>query len=329
LSDPKRHHYVPRFYLRRFTDESGLLWVYDRKKDGQCRGQTPENTTVANRFYGYVRADGTYTDEIERSLAAIESEVAMVLERWDQAGHTTTPDEIALMAQFLGLMHTRVPRSVKAAKEFREIWAIEFAKLLGERRDWIEAFFKEHPPHAAMPITVDQMMESLREADERFEVAVDAKSALAESLSVAHAIAAQLADLNWCLCKASAKRQFVTSDSPLCVFAATRGGALLGAGFGLPQIEVSFPISPSTCLLADRRHNQSRLALSAEKVEVLNKRMAMHAERCVISSGCHKRTKEITKRSSHTLGRPKADRNEMARFLAPRIKSLLDRGPRK
>ena len=101
MSDPKRYHYVPRFYLRRFTDESGLLWVYDKENEGQCRAQTPENTTIANRFYGYVGADETYTDEIERSLAGIESDAAMVLNRWDQAAHRPTPDEMLSWRRFL------------------------------------------------------------------------------------------------------------------------------------------------------------------------------------------------------------------------------------
>jgi hypothetical protein len=233
------------------------------------------------------------------------------------------------MAPFLALMHTRVPRSIEASKEFMKIWDTEFMKLLGERRDWTEAFFKEHPPPTAMPITVDEMMESLRKFGEQFEVVVDSKSALAESLSATPVLAAQLANLNWCLCEAPVKRQFVTSDSPLCVFAETPNGLILGAGFGLPQIEVSFPMSPSTCLLADRRHTQSHMALSAEKVGILNNRMAMHAERFVISSGCHKRTQEITMRYSHTLGRPKLDSKASAQLLAPRIKSILDRGPLK
>ena len=28
---PKKHHYVPVFYQRYFTNDKGLLWVYDRK----------------------------------------------------------------------------------------------------------------------------------------------------------------------------------------------------------------------------------------------------------------------------------------------------------
>src|SRR5437868_6785524 len=30
--DPRKHHYVPVFYQRNFTNDAGLLWVYDRQR---------------------------------------------------------------------------------------------------------------------------------------------------------------------------------------------------------------------------------------------------------------------------------------------------------
>ena len=30
--DPRKHHYVPKFYLKKFADSDGYLWTYDRVK---------------------------------------------------------------------------------------------------------------------------------------------------------------------------------------------------------------------------------------------------------------------------------------------------------
>ena len=30
VSEPRLHHFVPQFYLRRFCDDSGRLWAWNR-----------------------------------------------------------------------------------------------------------------------------------------------------------------------------------------------------------------------------------------------------------------------------------------------------------
>lgn len=52
MSKPKRHHFLPEFYLNGFTRE-GLLCVFDRET-GEYRRQAPKNTAVIGHFYAFV-----------------------------------------------------------------------------------------------------------------------------------------------------------------------------------------------------------------------------------------------------------------------------------
>jgi hypothetical protein len=50
MNVPKLHHYVPQFYLRRFTDAAGQLWLWDRDRDRVFRTR-PNGVAAENYFY--------------------------------------------------------------------------------------------------------------------------------------------------------------------------------------------------------------------------------------------------------------------------------------
>jgi len=325
LAISKRHHYVPQFYLRYFVDADGLLHVYD--KDNQaCRSQTPGNTTVENRFYGYSDSAGNYNDDIERGLAGLESKAKHVFDRWQQSGARPESDEILLMSQFLALMHCRVPRTINAAKELMVISGFEVAKIAAERRDLLEEFFASQQAKGRPAIDTDKFLESLKNAESRFTIEANPKIALAESLSTARTVAELLASMNWCLCRAPGGWEFITSDGPLCVLAKTADAKiLLGAGFGLPSAEVHFPISPSYCLRLENRQMQRRAAVSSNFVDELNRRTAANAERYVISSRGAAKIKALTAEFAFTRNRPKLDRKVVADIMGRRLRANLER----
>jgi len=49
MSKPKRHHYLPQFYLDKFS-RSGSLYIFDRELN-EYREQTPTNTAVKSHYY--------------------------------------------------------------------------------------------------------------------------------------------------------------------------------------------------------------------------------------------------------------------------------------
>jgi len=71
----RRHHIVPKFYLRRFADQRGLL---NRVLlPGDVRHAVSINdATVAKDFYLVEEEDGSRSDRVEKLLSSIETEAA-------------------------------------------------------------------------------------------------------------------------------------------------------------------------------------------------------------------------------------------------------------
>lgn len=85
MSIPKRHHYVPKFYLERFTDSAGFLWVFDKQTDRVFQSR-PVNLAAQGWFYEASELQGTETDPIflESQFAGLETEAANITACWLQ-----------------------------------------------------------------------------------------------------------------------------------------------------------------------------------------------------------------------------------------------------
>ena len=83
MTEPKLHHYVPQFYLKRFADANSLLWVWDKLKDAIFK-TSPKNVAAENNFYLMQElADaGHDPNTMEKQLAGLEANVAMITDQW-------------------------------------------------------------------------------------------------------------------------------------------------------------------------------------------------------------------------------------------------------
>jgi hypothetical protein len=99
------------------------------------------------------------------------------------------------------------------------------------------------------------------------------KSATALNVITAFEIYKDLLTTNWCVCRAPSHEYYITGDCPLVCFVLKENGkAMFGAGFRLPNVEVSFPLTPEICLYLDRRHTQNYRAISKNFIrEIHNK----------------------------------------------------------
>jgi hypothetical protein len=103
---PKRHHYIPKFFLERFCRD-GMLWVYDRESN-EFRHQSPVNTAVIGDYYAAVGEEGGKNLDAENLLSRIETAARPVLEKVD-AGQELTSEDRQWLAVFIGFLGARVP----------------------------------------------------------------------------------------------------------------------------------------------------------------------------------------------------------------------------
>jgi hypothetical protein len=83
MSESKLHHYVPQFYLKRFADSAGRIWVWDRGED-RIFSTGPGSVAAEGNFYwlGEFAAAGEDPLTMEKQFSAIEGEVAQMTGEW-------------------------------------------------------------------------------------------------------------------------------------------------------------------------------------------------------------------------------------------------------
>jgi len=90
---PKEHHYVPRFYLKGFT-ENKKLWVYEQHQ--KPRESKPKDEASRPDFYS-LDADetGERNDAPEKQLARIESIATPIIRKLVTPRYVLTPEKAA------------------------------------------------------------------------------------------------------------------------------------------------------------------------------------------------------------------------------------------
>jgi hypothetical protein len=83
MTFPKPHHYVPRFYLERFTDAEGRLWAWDKVRNVSFP-TAPLRVAAETHFYRQddLAEAGHDPLTLEKQLADNEGEVANITGQW-------------------------------------------------------------------------------------------------------------------------------------------------------------------------------------------------------------------------------------------------------
>ena len=138
----RRHHYVPRFYLRSFLRDGRRVNLFNLKGDRVVFGASLRDQCYASRFYG---AD----DRVEKALSEIEAVAAPLLARMRDGSIPGggTPERDALIL-FLGLQLARTTAT--------QAYALKMSQLLTH-----VAFDGKAPERAMTPKQVTRVMLSL------------------------------------------------------------------------------------------------------------------------------------------------------------------------
>ncbi len=128
MSNPKRHHFIPRWYLKNFADiNSGFLHLYDKRKS-EFRRQKPEQVMTVNNYYkqSWV-AKGVDKNILEKTLSVIEHHAKKAFEKLIYNPKSLTDDDTSSMLIYLELQRIRVPRQAKVVNEQFKAMLTRFA----------------------------------------------------------------------------------------------------------------------------------------------------------------------------------------------------------
>jgi Protein of unknown function (DUF4238) len=285
----RRHHFVPRCYLKGFTVERKKrrqVTVFDAK-DRKVFTTAIDNVAL-ERDFNRVEIDGLAPDAFENAMAAFESEISAALDRIKATLSIAEADRIALINLICALA-LRNPRLRETLRDFDERVAKMVLDVTLETPERWEAqvkrareagYLKDVPKVAEL--SYEQMKKFAREAN--FRLSVPRERHIQLELETFNKMLPILLERKWLLLRAPQDSGgFITSDHPVVLTwsdPAMRRG-FHGPGFGLTGTEVFFPVSTRLAVVGAFELQEATIDVHPNAVASLNGAQVAYAERQV------------------------------------------------
>jgi len=282
VSTPKKHHYLPEFYLKKFST-AGELWVYDRERDTYDK-RRPEITAIRKGFYAIKDEHGKKDyGEVERRLSVIESHAALAIQKLDGPLKLKVV-ELNALALFVALLKFRIPAFERQMNEIGAMFAtVEEAKeLLAPSVESVQQKLEQQGYNGA-----DSLQEARRIYEKvhagEYQVDISPDFRIQKMAQYSDEITQAFLKKPWTLVRSPEGSSFITSEDPLVVieldnapdiFSYT-GPETIPAGF-----DFWIPLSPRTCLVIGNEACNGRvIKLQKTEVRAINVMIAAQCER--------------------------------------------------
>ena len=239
MSTPKSHHFVPRSYLARFSDNEGFLHVFDHQTR-LFRRQRPKEVMTVNNYYRQEWApSGVDPNIMEKTLGEwLETDAKESIDRLIHEPSTLTEADTATLLIYLEVQRIRVPRQSDMAKALIR-----------------ETLLRLAPPEAAAEIRAGRFLLTIKDSA-RFEY----------MRTLLGKLQTWFGRMEWEIVRAEDGASFVTTDSPVSLYnPATPPPA--EPGLALTGTVVFFPLDSTHVLLM--RHSKIRTEEGMSPLTVL------------------------------------------------------------
>jgi hypothetical protein len=230
----KRHHYIPKSYLKFFCDNSGQVLVY--RKDDPCKAisLSPDNTGFHKYYYSQPQPDGGKDhNALEDLFSSIEDKWPGIVDRIHRRENVN--DSLEEIFQFMGLQRARVPASRDVAEK------IHAEGVMAEARQ-LDAEGKLSPKSEGLEDILDNV-----------EVSINPHQSIHAMVPVMQATGQVFDQMGFYAVHNKTKIPFLTSDNPVIWFnpsvkdADLRPYVLQLDG----PVVLLFPVSPSLIIYGD------------------------------------------------------------------------------
>ncbi|TCU13731.1 DUF4238 domain-containing protein [Rhizobium sullae] len=159
MNTPKRHHFVPQMLLRRFCDETGRLWYYNKKapRIGVASG-APQALFYEKHFYS-LDEGGVRDTSLESYFSQLEGEANTVIEKICAAARAGRQPNLSISEKkvwnlFFYFQWKRTPDSISSKMSYAD-----FEETLAESIAEFEQRFR--------PLTGEERRRILSEAGKK------------------------------------------------------------------------------------------------------------------------------------------------------------------
>ena len=262
MSDPRKHHYLPQFYLRQFSRDGESLHQIE-KQTGKFYGCKIRDMAAIRDFH---EIDGDGVDDplaLERMLAAVESDLSVELSALLQSG-IKNERAVGHCISLLSLLRMRVP----AVKRHLEQSLESTARIVAESLE-SSGKFPPAPPG---------FEEKLKVKNLKFDIFNWRIMELMFGMATNPDVIDILASMRATFLRAPDEHLFFTCDQPVALFYHEFYPS--GVGPATKKIEISLPLSSTALLKLDHLDgdDEERQATKDEMTE-FNRRTVVMAEK--------------------------------------------------
>ncbi len=277
-SEPKRHHFLPKFYLRHFADHKKRVRMYERGRKKKAIVTSVNNAAVQSGFYTVTEESGEESQKVERLLSLIEGQAKAAIERILKGKFPPDPGDRNFLALFMALQTLRTPEH---RREY-EVMVDYTQKVLLE--GWTPDYVRERLKEKGLEPTDEAVAEIMDvvENPDKYEFVPHQNEHIKVMLSVATQVAPVIAARAWLVgdCKTAT---FITSDHPVVWYSRpTEMSRYVGVGIANAE-EVYYPLDRHYVLaLAPPGTLQERaIALVKDNVLFVNSLVAGYSHKWV------------------------------------------------
>jgi Protein of unknown function (DUF4238) len=270
-AEPKRHHFVPRFYLARWSDHDQLAV---QRRDGTHFLANPTNVAVINGFYDFRDDDGEVSKAVEKFLAdVVEGPASSAFAEIDRIGRPPTPgtDEHHAMCMFIAFQMIRTPErrdemmlaeSVRTYLDGRDLTEDVMASYLESIHLGFAPSQREvRAAHMLIGYQLTQLDPGSRE--ESMKIMYKSALTLAPRLTEMHMSVA-----------VDRKERLITADQPVLLWKRpSRRDAFEGVGIATAD-EIRLPLDAGQQLVLKHRPRPGVVRLSSSEVVQCNRDIA-------------------------------------------------------
>lgn len=239
----KRHHYIPQFFLKYFSQDKANLWVFDRVKK-EYRHQNTRKIASENKFYTYTVKGKE--ENLEDLFGMIESLAKPVLDKIIQKSKITMQEK-ADFSMFLAALRVRIPDFKKWTEEGGEKMYKKYNKITFSNRQYVENMIKKSGKKVNKK-EVDELIDFATD-ESKYSVKFPPGYWLGTMLKLSLDVAAIFIDSNWDVYHFKRKYALVTSDNPVVLVPPKNYHPFYGYGLATPGTVKVISLSPSVCLV--------------------------------------------------------------------------------
>ena len=283
MSTPRKHHYLPQFYLEAFKifpQKGKKPHIWQIEKEGEQKHYSPavEDTGCIRDFHTIDHNEQEPDHKIiESMLSQIEGKQAELVQLII-ATKEVSNSQIIELSEFISLMRYRIPAFAAHVEASHKAEVLDAFKImyksgkLGEPPIALKNEFESKGIDEAINIEISNW----KIVEQMFKVALSN-----ENISL-------LSQLNYQVFYSKEPDAFISSDNPVALY--HQNYNLLkpyGVGLGIKGVELTIPLSHDTFLKAGHHLKPGTFVASSEQVNEFNRRTIIMGESYIFSNNAH------------------------------------------